>query len=477
MNNDMRCDDMVEALRESEAKYRSLFTENSLVMLLIDPSTGRLVDANQAASDYYGYPLDKLTRLRITDIDMLSLDEVKAKMEQTIAGVKRSFSSRHRLASGEVRDVEIFSGPITVDGRPLLYSIVHDVTGNKQTEKMLRESEARYRELFHAMREGVVVMELILVDGKITDWIYEDYNSAYLELIGLAPGTNIRGKRGSEVIGQDLAKVYLPTLERMRGPEADMQLRYTSPISGRELLASSVAEGDRIVIAFTDITDLRRTEEDLRRSNYELQQFAYVASHDLQEPLRMVTSYIGLLNKKFGDQLDPKAKEYMSYAAEGSHRMRELIDDLLAYSRIDSQSTVLEEIDMNDKVRAVIEDLHVAIGEIGAEVVVNPLPKICGDRTQMKQLMTNLISNAIKFHRDDEVPRIEISAVTFDDKFVFSVRDNGIGIDPKYQEKLFKMFSRLHTREEYPGTGIGLAISKKIVERHGGKIWFESEPG
>jgi PAS domain S-box-containing protein len=237
MTNDMRCDDMVEALRESEAKYRSLFTENSLVMLLIDPSTGRLVDANQAASDYYGYPLDKLTRLRITDIDTLSLDKVKAEMEQTIAGVKRSFSSRHRLASGEVRDVEIFSGPITVDGRPLLYSIVHDVTGNKQTEKMLRESEARYRELFHAMREGVVVMELILVDGKITDWIYEDYNSAYLELIGLAPGTNIRGKRGSEVIGQDLARVYLPTLERMRGtpapsPAGNCSLRRWRKVTG-----------------------------------------------------------------------------------------------------------------------------------------------------------------------------------------------------------------------------------------------------
>jgi len=216
--------------------------------------------------------------------------------------------------------------------------------------------------------------------------------------------------------------------------------------------------------------------ERLKRSNEELQQFAYVASHDLQEPLRMVTSYIRLLGKKFGEDLPPQAKEYMSYAFDGSVRMKELIDDLLAYSRIDSRPAVLEEIDMNEKARAVIEDLHVAIKEAGAEVVVNPLPMVCADRTQMKQLLTNLISNAIKFHSDKR-PRVEVSAVTCGNDFVFSVEDNGIGIDPEYADKLFKMFSRLHTREEYPGTGIGLAVSKKIVERHGGRIWFESEPG
>ncbi|MDW5562630.1 MAG: ATP-binding protein [Methanomassiliicoccus sp.] len=226
-----------------------------------------------------------------------------------------------------------------------------------------------------------------------------------------------------------------------------------------------------------DITDLRRTEANLKRSNAELQQFAYIASHDLQEPLRMVTSYLALMNKKFGDELSPQAKEYMSFAVDGSTRMKELIDDLLAYSRIDSKSIVLEEINMNDEAKTVEEDLHVMIKETRAEVIIDPLPNIRGDKTQMKQLLTNLISNAIKFRRPGFKPRVEVSAVTYENEVVFSVEDNGIGIDPEYADKLFKMFSRLHTREEYPGTGIGLAVAKKIVERHGGRIWFESEPG
>ncbi len=465
-----------EALKESEARYRSLFNDNSSVMLLIDPSTGQLVDANQAAIDYYGYSRDKLTSLKITDINTLPLDEVKAEMGRSLAGEKRSFNFRHRMASGEIRDVEVFSGPITVDGRHLLYSIVHDVTGRMQVERMLKESEARYRELFHAMREGVVVQMLIMDDGKVTDWIYEDYNSAYLELIGLTPGTDIRGKKGSEVIGPDLVKEYLPVLERMRSPRAALQLRYTSPLSGRELLASSVAEGDRIVVAFTDITDLKRTEEDLRRSNEELQQFAYVASHDLQEPLRMVTAYLGLLEKKYGGELNPQAKEYMRTAVEGSVRMRELIDDLLQYSRLDSRPVELRKVDMGQVAHRVMENLKITILEAGGHIEIQPLPVVMADEQQITQVLQNLISNAIKF-RSDEPPRVEVSAVTYANDFVFSVRDNGIGIDPKYADKLFKMFSRLHARDEYPGTGIGLAIAKKIVERHGGKIWFESEPG
>jgi light-regulated signal transduction histidine kinase (bacteriophytochrome) len=240
---------------------------------------------------------------------------------------------------------------------------------------------------------------------------------------------------------------------------------------------------DTYLISTMDITEIKmaqqRAEEfadRLERSNAELQQFAYVASHDLQEPLRMVMSNLALLKKKYGDNLDPKAKEYVSTAVNGSERMRELVNDILEYSRIESQPREFVKVDMNEVVRTVIDVLHLAKHEARAEVQIDSLPSICADQKQMTQLLTNLVSNAIKF-RGVEPPRIRISAEPMAREFVFSVADNGIGIDPKYQENLFKMFSRLHSIDEYPGTGVGLAISKKIVERHGGRIWIQSALG
>jgi C4-dicarboxylate-specific signal transduction histidine kinase len=228
--------------------------------------------------------------------------------------------------------------------------------------------------------------------------------------------------------------------------------------------------------AFIDVTERHEDEDELRRSNDELQQFAYIASHDLQEPLRMVLSYLALLNRKFGDDLNPKAKEYMSTAVEGAERMRQLVDDLLQFSRVESKGREIVGVDMNKAVEAVLTDLQVAVTKAEAQVTVGPLPTVLADDTQMKQLLTNLISNAIKF-RGAHKPLIEVSATESPANWTFAVRDNGIGIDPHYIDKLFHMFQRLHTKDEYPGTGIGLAISKKIVERHGGRIWVDSEPG
>jgi chemotaxis family two-component system sensor kinase Cph1 len=190
----------------------------------------------------------------------------------------------------------------------------------------------------------------------------------------------------------------------------------------------------------------------------------------------MVSMYLSMLETRYGSELDPQARTFMHFAMDGSLRMKELIDDLLQYSRVGSMPIKLTEIDMNEVAMAVERDLQAAIVGSGAELVFHNLPTVRADRRQMKQLLTNLISNAIKF-RSDVPSRVEISAVTYGNQYVFSVSDNGIGIDPKHADRLFRMFSRLHSRDEYPGTGIGLAIAKKIVERHGGKIWFESEPG
>jgi len=225
-----------------------------------------------------------------------------------------------------------------------------------------------------------------------------------------------------------------------------------------------------------DVTKLQQTEDELKRSNSELQQFAYVASHDLQEPLRMMISYLSLINGKYRDRLDEKGREYVDIAVEGGERMRETIDDLLAYSRVDRAPHKLSRVDMNAVVSMVLANLENNIKERKAEVVVDSLPTVTADSGQMVQVLQNLVSNGIKFNHGER-PRIYVSWGDRPDSFVFSVTDNGIGIDPKYYDRLFQMFQRLHTKEEYPGTGIGLAISKKIVEQHGGRIWVESRPG
>ncbi len=228
------------------------------------------------------------------------------------------------------------------------------------------------------------------------------------------------------------------------------------------------------VASFLDITDRQRMEEELRRSNAELQQYSCVASHDLQEPLRMVTTYLNLLKRRYGDQLDEKAKEYLDFAVDGGERMKALIIDLLEYSKIDTKGKEFAPVNMNEVLDGVKKMLKAPIHENKAEIMAEPLPTISADVLQMAQLVQNLVGNAIKFH-GPKPPKVRISVSESATEWTFAVKDNGIGIDPKNNKKLFQMFNRLHTRKEYSGTGIGLAISKKIVERHGGRIWVESD--
>jgi light-regulated signal transduction histidine kinase (bacteriophytochrome) len=225
-----------------------------------------------------------------------------------------------------------------------------------------------------------------------------------------------------------------------------------------------------------DITEQREAEEALKRSNAELQQFAYVASHDLQEPLRMVTAYLSLLEKNYADSFDSRARQYMDFAFEGGLRARDLIRDLLEFSRVDTQGRPFHRTDMEGVVGQVLKNLTVQIKEDEASITRDRLPTIMADDLQMVQVMQNLVSNAIKFH-GEESPKVHISCEEGGKEWVFSVRDNGIGIDPQFRDRLFVLFQRLHPREEYDGTGIGLAVTKKIVERHGGRIWLESELG
>lgn len=215
---------------------------------------------------------------------------------------------------------------------------------------------------------------------------------------------------------------------------------------------------------------------ELERSNRELEQFAYIASHDLQEPLRMVTSYLQLLERRYRGKLDKDADDFITYAVDGAIRMHRLIGDLLTYSRVSTHAKPFESSDCSDVLSHALANLEVAIEESEATITFDDLPTVKVDTTQLTQVFQNLIGNAIKFHKDVP-PCIHISAEHQGDEWCFSVRDNGIGIAPEHSERIFLIFQRLHTREEYPGTGIGLAVCKKIVERHGGRIWVESKPG
>ncbi len=255
-----------------------------------------------------------------------------------------------------------------------------------------------------------------------------------------------------------------------------MAMGLKETLVSRDILAVEVAERRQAQQSLQESEEkLKNMVAELERSNAELERFAYVASHDLQEPLRMVSSYTQLLEKRYKDKLDDDAHDYINFAADGARRMQNLIDDLLIYSRVGTRGKPLNRTDMESVFRASVDNLQVAIKESGAGVTHDPLPTVMGDKGQLVQLLQNLIGNAIKF-KGNGAPEVHVSARRENDQWVFSIRDNGIGIDTQYFERIFQMFQRLH-REEYPGTGAGLAIAKKIVERHNGLIWLESCPG
>jgi light-regulated signal transduction histidine kinase (bacteriophytochrome) len=257
--------------------------------------------------------------------------------------------------------------------------------------------------------------------------------------------------------------------------------------SGRENLTPEIPrqpELAQLITAMKEMYDsvhrsqaqLREMNADLARSNTELEQFAYIASHDLQEPLRMVTSYVQLLGKRYRGKLDPSADEYIAFAVDGTARMKQLINDLLAYSRVGRQEFHAQPVNANEVLDRVRLNLEPLIKERGATVTNDPLPTVLAEDIQLSQVLQNLIGNAIKF-QGENLPRVHLSARREGESWVFSVADNGIGFDGSFSERIFQIFQRLHRGGEYPGTGIGLAICKKIVERFGGRIWVHSEVG
>ncbi|WP_448206899.1 PAS domain S-box protein [Azospirillum sp. sgz302134] len=347
-----------QALRERQELFERIFVANSAVKMLVDPVEGWIVDANPAAAAFYGYPLDTLRTMRISDVNVLSSDEVKRELERASHEQRTHFLFRHRLASGEVRDVEVYSSPIEVNGRTLLLSLVHDITERRQAEAALR--------------------------GKTAE---------------------------------------------------------------------------------------------LERSNAELEAFAYVASHDLRQPLRTINSYLALLQKDLDGTLDEETNEYMEFARQGAQRMDRLIVDLLEYSRVGRKTRPFALHAASDILAAARDNLEAAIAEAQATVTVAPdLPALWGDDNELVRLFQNLIGNAVKYRAADRPPVVRVACAAEEEGWHFTVADNGIGIAPEHFDRIFGIFQRLHSRDQYDGTGVGLAVCKKIVEHHGGRVWVESEP-
>lgn len=347
-------------------------------------------------------------------------------------------------------------------------------------ELALRQSEELFRILFYSSPIGIYIVQngrFRLVNHQLTR--ISKYNED--ELVGMLPL--------GFVFPEDVPAVRENAVKMLKGERSSAyDFRIVTKSAEIKWVMETVApifyEQKRATLGnLIDVTERKQAEEKLKqitaeaqRSNTELEQFAYVISHDLQEPLRMVSSYTQLLAKRYQGKLDADADEFIAYAVDGAKRMQTLLYDLLEYSRVGTRGKPFSLADSKDIVEQAMANLKIAIEESGAVVTYDTLPTVMADEGQLVRLFQNLIANAIKFRRQ-EPTRVHISAKRRYNVAIFSVRDNGIGIDPQHFQSIFEIFRRLHTRDEYPGTGMGLAICKKIVERHGGRISVQSQPG
>jgi signal transduction histidine kinase len=317
---------------------------------------------------------------------------------------------------------------------------------------------------FMALRRGIKLWRLLSGDLSDPPDFFDDVTSLAISLCMLAavwwiPPLFLAVQRAAETLKQAKEQLEIKVAARTEELQ-DANTRLSMELEERRQAEEKMAQ----------------YATDLQRSNAELEQFAYVASHDLQEPLRMVASFTQLLAKRYQGKLDQDADEFIGFAVDGANRMQMLINDLLAFSRVETRGKPLEPTDCEAVLSRTLANLAAMVQESGAVVTHDPLPTVLADEMQMGQIFQNLLINALKF-KGGETPQVHIFAQRQGEEWLFGFRDNGIGIDPQHQERIFAIFQRLHRREDFPGTGLGLALCKKIAERHGGRIWVESEPG
>jgi PAS domain S-box-containing protein len=475
-----------EALRESEERFAAVMNSMEAIMYVADMETYEVLFVNQYTRDLFGDIEGQICWQALQEgqtgpcdfcTNPLLLDE---RGEPT--GVQTwDFQNTRTGHWYHIQDRAIR----WIDGHWVRLEVATDITAHKRMEEALQKSEEQYRRL--AESAEAVLWEYDVLEDR---WTY------------VAPQvTRILGYPPEAWTGVQFWVDHIHPEDRAwardycfecasRGEPHTFEYRFLRPDGSIAWLRDEVSvemESGRPVRLrgfMIDITERKQAEEqieqyaaELERSNEDLEQFAYVVSHDLREPARMVNGFLELLESQYGDQLAPKAREYVDYAADGARRMQEMIRGLLDLSRIDTRGKEPTPAAADAILERTLRSLEPAIENAVAEVTYDPLPIVLADKTQLAQVFQNLIANAIKFHEEDQSPRVHVSAEPEGDEWVFSVEDNGIGIDPQQAPRIFQIFQRLHTRDEYEGLGIGLALCKRIVERHGGDIWFESDAG
>jgi len=414
---------------------------------------------------------EDLTRFFIKFKGLLKkLERDEAFWASTNENIKRAYSKLDELV--EERTVEL---------KMVNEQLQQELTERKKTQEALKETERFNRLLVDTLPIGLALCRM---DGSLID-----VNPAYAKIIGRSKEETLNLTYW-DITPKKYNKQELAQLESMEktghyGPYEKEYIHsdgHLVPVRLSGLIIEKDGE-QTIWSSVEDIAERKKVEEymrvlmeDLKRSNAELEEFAYVASHDLQEPLRMVASFTQLLERRYKDKLDDDANDFINFIVDGTSRMQGLINDLLVFSRVRTRGIDFNATDMNIVLENVLINIRQSIKETNATITNDPLPVIIADDSQMMQLFQNLISNALKFHGEEE-PHIHISGEVKEEKWIFSVRDNGIGIDSKNFDRIFIIFQRLHKKDEYSGTGIGLSVCKKIIQRHRGKIWVESELG
>jgi PAS domain S-box-containing protein len=476
--------------QESEAKYRGLLEAAPDAMVVVNRA-GEIVLLNLQGEKQFGYDRGELVGQQVKNIipegfaERLIADATRSVADALKQQIGMGIELIGRRKDGSEFPIEIMLSPLENAEGILVTAAIRNISVRKAAEEHLAQMEGRYRGLLEAAPDAMVVVnqagEIVLLNLQAEKQFgyYRD------ELVG---------QQVKNIIPEGFAERLIADGTRTAAEALTQQIGAGIELSGRrkdgrtfpiEIMLSPMenSEGILITAAIRNITERKKSEEHLvktaeglKRSNDQLEQFAYVASHDLQEPLRMVASYTQLLAKRYQGRLDSDADEFIAYAVDGCNRMKGLIRDLLNYSHAGTDSKVLREISSETALKEALINLRGSIEESGAIVTHDWLPAITADDTQLVQVLQNLIGNAIKYH-GTAAPLVHVSATKNGGKeWIFSVRDNGLGIAPQYLERIFIIFQRLHGQQAFSGTGIGLAICKKIVERLGGRIWVESQP-
>jgi PAS domain S-box-containing protein len=460
-------------------------------MVVVDPN-GAFVLLNLQAQKQFGYLNDELIGQQVTAIipagfaERLVADGARSAAEALAQQIGTGIELIARRKDGSAFPIELMLSPLKNADGVLVTAAIRDISVRKAAEQRLAQMEGRYRGLLEAAPDAMVVVNqhgaIVLLN------LQAEKQFGYLddELVGQQV-TVIIPEGFAERLVADGARSAAEALAQQIGTGIELIARRKDgsafPI---ELMLSPLENADGILVtaAIRDISVRRKAEEnlahkiaELNRSNEELGQFAYLASHDLQEPLRMVASYTQLLARRYKGKLDSDADEFIAFAVDGAIRMQRLIQDLLAYSRVSRVAQDLLPTSGEGALHQALMNLQGAITDAGASVTHGPLPMVLADEGQLIQLFQNLVGNAIKY-KGSEAPVIHVSAAPVNaERWMFSVQDNGLGIEPRYFERIFGMFQRLHKREDFAGTGIGLAICKKIAEQHGGAITVQSALG